>query len=392
LYYLLLQYFFTTVNKNHTMIEEKIMDFSQLKALVEINSWTKNKEGVDRNGELFRGWMEEMGFVMDRYSREDIGDHLHFRSAHQEGLPRLLLLGHLDTVFPQGSFEGFREDSEWVYGAGVCDMKGGNFVALESLRAIYRRFGSITNIDFLLVSDEETGSDDSKGLSTELASLYDYCLVFEAAGVHEEVVIGRKGVGTFFIEIEGKASHAGNHYSKGCDANLELSHKLQALVALTNLDRGTTVNVGKISGGIGANTISPHASLTFELRYTNTQERDRVLQAIEQIVATAYVEGTKTTLSGGIQRDVMEPSVGQEEFIDQINQCIGRRLLVEQRGGVSDANIVSCAGVVTLDGFGPYGDGDHTVDERASKASFISRIEIVTKILEAFMQGEMGTK
>ena len=97
-----------------------------------------------------------------------------------------------------------------------------------------------------------------------------------------------------------------NHYTKGADANLEAALKLQALVALTDLKKETTVNVGKISGGIGANTISPKAHLTFELRYTNTEERDRVLKAIDKIVTHTYVEGTKSILSGGIQRDVMQ--------------------------------------------------------------------------------------
>lgn len=229
-------------------------------------------------------------------------------------------------------------------------MKGGNYVALQALRNAYEKFGEIHNIDFLLVSDEETGSDDSKHLSAKLAKDYDYCMVFEAAGLHNEVVVGRKGVGTFFIDIEGIAAHAGNHYSDGADANLEAAHKLTQLVALTNLEKQTTVNVGKISGGLGANTISPKAHLTFELRYTNTEERDRVLKSIDEIVAHSHVEGTVSTLSGGIQRDVMQPSTEQQNFINHINTLCNVTLPTEKRGGVSDANIVSSQGVATLDG------------------------------------------
>jgi len=364
------------------------MDFSELKSIIEINSWTKNKEGVDRNGEIFAYWLEELGYSLTRYPREEIGDHLHLISPSKEG-KKLLLLGHLDTVFPPGTFETFREDDEWIYGPGVCDMKGGNYVALQALRNVYKKFGEIHNIDFLLVSDEETGSDDSKHLSAKLAKAYDYCMVFEAAGLHNEVVIGRKGVGTFFIDIEGVAAHAGNHYSKGSDANLEAAQKLIRLVALTDLEKETTVNVGKISGGIGANTISPHAHLTFELRYTNTHERDRVLKAVDEIVACSYVDGTEATLSGGIQRDVMQPSPAQMTFIDNINDLCDIVLPTEKRGGVSDANIVSSQGVATLDGWGPYGDGDHTVHERASKKSFRERIELVTEIFEHFLEGKI---
>ena len=363
-------------------------NFDELQKIIEINSWTKNKEGVDQNGEIFSCWLQKLGYTLTRYPREDIGDHLHFISSHREG-KKLLLLGHLDTVFPPNTFEEFKEDNEWIYGPGVCDMKGGNYVALEALRNAHRAYGEIHNIDFLLVSDEETGSDDSKHLSAKLANDYDYCMVFEAAGLHNEVVIGRKGVGTFFIDIEGIASHAGNHYSKGADANLEAAHKLIQLVALTDLKKHTTVNVGKIFGGIGANTISPKAHLTFELRYTSTKERDRVLKAVDEIVAYSHIEATESTLSGGIQRDVMQPSTEQQTFIDHINRLCHIELPTEKRGGVSDANIISSQGVATLDGWGPYGDGDHTVHERASKKSFQERIDLVTEIFTHFLEGKI---
>jgi len=363
-------------------------DFTELKKIIEINSWTKNKEGVDRNGEIFAYWLEEIGYTLVRYPREEIGDHLHLTAPRREG-KRLLLLGHLDTVFPPETFETFKEDGAWIYGPGVCDMKGGNYVALQALRNVYQTYGGIYNIDFLLVSDEETGSDDSKHLSARLAQEYDYCMVFEAAGVHDEVVIGRKGVGTFFIDIEGLAAHAGNHYDKGADANLEAAHKLQKLVALTDLEKGTTVNVGKIEGGIGANTISPKAHLTFELRYTSTNERDRVLSAMGDIVSTSYVEGTYSALSGGIQRDVMEPTPEQAEFVNRINSLCQITLPTEKRGGVSDANIIASQGTPTLDGWGPYGDGDHTVHERASKKSFKERILLVTQIFEGFLDNKI---
>ena len=362
-----------------------LKNFDELKKIIEINSWTNNKNGVDKNGEIFACWLEELGYKLTRYPRENIGDHLYFTSNHRDG-KKLLLLGHIDTVFPPDTFETFTEDEEWIYGPGVCDMKGGNFVALQALREVKKKFENIYNIDFLLVSDEETGSDDSKLLSAKLAKNYDYCMVFEAAGSKDEVVVGRKGVGTFFIDIEGIAAHAGNNYSKGADANLEAALKLQALVNLTNLEKETTVNVGKLSGGIGANTISPKAHLTFELRYTNTLERDRVLKSIDEIVAKSFVDGTSSKLSGGIQRDVMQPSIKQQEFIKNINKLCNIDLPTEKRGGVSDANIISSQGVATLDGWGPYGDGDHTIHERASKKSFNERIELVSEIFKHFLE------
>jgi len=357
------------------------INFSELKKIIEINSWTGNKKGVDSSGELFASWIEKLGFACVRHSREKIGDHFHFVSPKKKG-KKLLLLGHLDTVFPPGTFEAFKEDEAWIYGPGVCDMKGGNHVALSALRNIHQTFGKVENIDLLLVSDEETGSDDSKILTSKLAKEYDYCMVFEAAGVHNEIVTGRKGAGTFFLEITGKASHAGNHYSDGADANHEAAIKLQKLVALTDLEKQTTVNVGKLEGGIGANTISPHAKLVFELRYTSQNERDRVLKAIETIANTSYVAGTSAVLSGGIQRDVMQPTPEQAAWIERINTLCGITLPTEQRGGVSDANVIAAAGTIVTDGWGPFGDGDHTVHERASKQSFEERITLVTDIFK----------
>jgi len=351
-----------------------------LKRVVEINSHTLNKEGVDEVGRVFRAWMEALGFVTEVHRRELIGDHLLFRSERGEG-QKILLLGHLDTVFPKGTFEGFREDEEWVYGPGVCDMKGGNIVALESLLALHERFGKIVNIDFLLVSDEETGSDDSRLLTSEIAKMYDCCFVFEAAGPDMNVVTGRKGIGTFEIDITGKAAHAGTSYAKGIDANLEAAYKVQKLVALTDLEAGTTVNVGKIEGGIGANTISPRSRLLFEIRYANLNEKDRLLRAMEEIVGTDFVQGTHAQMSGSIQRDVMEPNPAQERLIRAMERLSGHALPTERRGGVSDANIVAAAGTVTLDGLGPYGDGDHTEHERALKRSFDERIELMTEVL-----------
>ena len=351
-----------------------------LKELIEINSYTRNKAGVDAVGRVFRSWLEELGYETEVHARELIGDHLLFRSPVKAG-QRILLLGHLDTVFPPGTFEGFREDEEWVYGPGVCDMKGGNLVAVEALREIRRRFGAIENIDFLLVSDEETGSDGSRRLTSKLAKEYDLCFVFEAAGPDMNVVVGRKGIGTFEIEIEGRAAHAGTSYAEGIDANLEAARKLERLVALTDLEKGTTVNVGKIEGGIGANTVSPRSRILLEMRFANLNEKDRLLRALEEIVQADYVKGTKARLSGSIQRDVMEPDRRQEELIRTMERLSGHALPTERRGGVSDANIVAAAGTVTLDGLGPYGDGDHTEKERALKKSFEERIGLMVAVL-----------
>jgi glutamate carboxypeptidase len=264
---------------------------------------------------------------------------------------------------------------------GGLRHEGGQHRGAEALRSIHEILGGIEDVDLLLVSDEETGSDDSRMLSSELAKGYDKCFVFEAAGPNMEVVVGRKGIGTFDITIEGRAAHAGTSYAKGIDANLEAAMKLQRLVAMTDLEKGSTVNVGKIEGGIGANTISPQAKLLLELRYADHKEKERLMAGLEEAVCTSYVEGTKAVLGGSIQRDVMEPNAWQKRLVEAMERIGGQTLPTESRGGVSDANIVASAGVVTLDGLGPYGDGDHTPKERALKKSFDTRIGLMTKVL-----------
>jgi glutamate carboxypeptidase len=362
---------------------DTFFDFSELATIVNTNSYTKNKVGVDNVGRLYQKIFENLSFTTTRYSRDKIGDHLLF-SSQKTGRPKLLLLGHIDTVFPPGAFESFSEDENSIYGPGVCDMKGGIHIAISALREVNKCDGYIADIDMLLVSDEESGSDDSKMLSAQLANNYNACLVFEAAGINDEVVVARKGVGTFIIDIQGKAAHAGNNYLLGANANLAAAHMIVDLTALTNTDEGSTVNVGKISGGIGANTISPNSKIILDVRFTKESERDRVLGEIKRIVDHSYVNKVTASLSGGIQRDVMQSDEKQSALLRKLETIIGESLITEQRGGGSDANIISAAGVATLDGFGPFGHGDHTIDEQASKKSFARRVSQMSKILLAY--------
>lgn len=360
---------------------------TDLKKIVNINSYTQNKHGVDEVGKIMSNWLCELGFTQETFQRELIGDHLLFKTPKKNGL-KILLLGHNDTVFPPGYFEEFSEDENWVYGPGVCDMKGGNIVALESLRNIYKKNGEIFNIDFLLVSDEETGSDDSKEVTSKLAKEYDLCFVFEAAGENLELVTSRKGVGRYIIKIEGKASHAGTSYTKGINANLEGAIKLQKYSELINLNEGTIVNVGKCEGGIGINTVSPHFEMMMEFRFDKKTEQKRVMKSVEDITNISFVEGTKSYAEGIIQRGVMEENSRQLDLIEFFEKLLGYKIPKESRGGVSDANIVSSCGVTTLDGFGPFGDGDHTLKERALKSSFEQRIKMMSKIL-AYYQNNL---
>lgn len=352
----------------------------RLKKLVEINSYTANKRGVDAVGRLCESWLSPLGFSCERFDRQHIGDHLLLTTPRTEG-ERILFIGHLDTVFSLETCVPYRQDNLWVYGPGVCDMKGGLIVAIEALEQVCQRNGGLNNIDFLLVSDEETGSDDSKSLTQRLAPDYTYCFVLESAGQNMELVTARKGVGTFTLEICGRTAHSGMALEHGIDANHEAADKLLRLCALSDVELGTTVNVGRIMGGTGANTVSGASSLLFEIRFAHHAEKVRLLTAIEQLANTSVVQGTILHLSGSIQRDVMEETPQQQLLLRRISEISGQVLASEHRGGVSDANLTAQMGVLTLDGFGPFGDGDHTPHERALIISFTSRIDLLVKVL-----------
>ncbi|MBF0425068.1 MAG: M20 family metallopeptidase [Magnetococcales bacterium] len=357
--------------------------FSELEQVVTINSDTANKTGVDAVGAFFCSRFAELGYQACRHPRTAIGDHWHHRAPVVPG-QKVLLLGHLDTVDPPGSSPSpsFRMDERWVYGPGVCDMKGGIIVMLEALRAVRSAVGGVCNVDVLLVADEETGSGDARNLIRDLAPEYDVCLVFEAAGKGGEVVVGRKGVGTFTLHVTGVAAHAGNDQALGVCANTLAARALLDLIKLADPERQTTLNVGRMQGGIGANTVSPAASLLFELRYARPDEKDRLLRSIDRLVTNPSLAPGRLVLGGGIQRELFEPDARQGRLLAALRVITGDPLPTERRGGVSDANLTHAAGVVTLDGFGPFGEGDHTPRERALKASFVQRIALVARLIE----------
>jgi len=350
-------------------------------SLVDINSHTGNRDGVNKVGDHVAAFLAKLGFEETRYARETIGDHRFFsRSGSGK---EVLFSCHLDTVFPASlGFNSCIIDEPISKGPGVIDMKGGITVLLHTLKmldALGKRPASCYSLFFS--GDEETGSEDSRELLERHAAGKAYGLVFECGGAKGEVVSARKGVGTFRIDIEGKAAHAGNDYAHGINANLEAAHKLIEIQAQTDLNVGTTVNVGQISGGIGANTISPSAQLVIDVRYVAPSEADRIVGVLERATAHEHVPGARSRLSGRIQRPVMVESAATRAFAELVTAASGGKVMPEKRGGVGDANLIAALGVPTLDGFGPIGGKDHTVEEFMVTSSLFDRIELLGRVL-----------
>ncbi|OSM04258.1 M20 family metallopeptidase [Magnetofaba australis] len=351
-----------------------------LRELVLINSHSHNPTGVNRVGERIREQLAPLGYIEQRFPRQHLGDHLLLRAPSGPG-QKILLLGHLDTVFAPGTFEEFAEDGPWLRGPGVCDMKGGLVVAIQALKQVHAQCGGLFGVDLFLTADEEINSEDSRPVTTALAHDYAACLTLECAGENFELVTARKGVAAWTLEIQGVAAHAGNDWDKGASAVLEAAHLTIALMALARPEQGTTVNVGKLSGGIGVNTIAPAAEMLVEARFRTVAERNRVVSALEQLIAAPRINGCAIHPSGGVLREVMEPNADQARLLESIQRLAPEPLSTEARGGTSDANHVHGAGTPTLDGFGPIGFDDHTANERALTASFAPRIDLLTRIL-----------
>ncbi len=369
---------FTAYLQEH---RQEITDF--LRILVEINSFSGNHQGVYRVGQVLADYLMPLGFEETLYRREHVGYHRKFIRRGNFGSTKLLFLVHLDTVFPpESGFTSFSLKGDTAFGPGVIDMKGGIVVLCATFKMLAElQIDPLYDYTIMAVGDEEIGSEDSRILIQEAAFGKDYAFCFECGGANGELVTARKGVGTFRLDITGKAAHAGNSYTKGVDANYELARKLVAIRELTDLEKGTTVNVGEIQGGIGANTISPSASMKIDLRFEDQEEGERVHIALVRIANTSFVEGSTATLSGRIQRPVMVETDASLRFLERINEAAGGNLQKERRGGGSDANLTASFGVPTIDGFGPSGGDDHTHNEYLRYETLFERIALLAEIL-----------
>jgi len=276
------------------------MDFKELEKLINLDACTTDKASVDRNGEVYAKWLQALGFEVERYQREVIGDHLMFRSQRRPG-PRLLLLGHIDTCYSAPYSPRFTEDDQWIYGPGVCDMKGGNYVAVCALRNLQQQRGAIANIDFLLVSDAEGGSGDSHSLTAVLAREYDSCLVFGTAGSRHEVVTGRQGVAAYVIRLTGRSLQAGSLYTQHCNASQAAGWMASSLIALTDRDRGSFVSVARVGADEEEKSkASPTVELLLEVRYSSIPERERLLLDLSEVLDSSTLKLVDIEISGGI--------------------------------------------------------------------------------------------
>ena len=267
--------------------------------LVNIDSGSYDRAGVEAVGERLVRFYEENGLVIEREPHETFAPAIHVKLDDKRANEKpIVLMGHRDTVFPKGEVERrpFRVENGRAYGPGVVDMKGGLVINAFVLAAFKRFGGAPAPLAGLITADEEIASPSSRPVIERVARHARCVLNSEPGRPSGNIVTGRKGGVFMRFEVLGKAAHSGGNFEKGISAIGELAHKIVAMHALTDLARGITVNVGVVKGGQSVNTTAPQAEGLIDLRYIKPADRAWALEALQAIVDRATVPGTRATL------------------------------------------------------------------------------------------------
>jgi len=366
--------------------ESRLPDLIDLtRRLVEQESPSTAKDQVDELGRLVAGEMKQRGAQVTHFEEPQAGDH--WMGLWGAGDRQVLLLAHMDTVHPLGSLESMpwtRSESH-LYGPGVLDMKISIAMALTALAALNERGPLEKRVALLCTSDEETGSHASRKLIEELAAESTLVLCLEPALPGGALKTWRKGILNFQLEAHGAAAHAGSEIANGVNAILEMAYQVQRVSQLGDDDKGTTVNVGVISGGTRSNVVPQHCRARIDVRAMDHAEGERVRRAMEAL--SPQVEGARLQVRGGWNRPPMERNETMLEtfrWARDIGRELGLELDEGGTGGGSDANFVARLGVPLLDGLGALGRGAHTSDEQVEIGSLPERTALLAALLHAW--------
>lgn len=362
----------------------KMIDF--LKRLVSIDSSSHYKEGVDRLGKVLSNRLKKLGYVIEIKEDINFGDVVVARLKGR-GKGKLLLLAHMDTVFERGEPEKrpFKIENNRAYGPGVNDMKSGLVSLVYALESLHRvKFTPEKEIVCILNGDEEVGTPASRSTIESEAKSSSYSLVLEGARESGALVTSRKGTGMFLLKVMGRQAHAGVEPQKGINAIYELAHKIIELKNITDFKKGTTLNVGVISGGVRSNIVPDYAEAKIDLRIPNNTEAERVVKEVERIVKRRYIKGVEVKLISRLNRPPWIKTEESEELFKKakkIGKELGIEIKEESTGGGSDGNFVAALGVPTLDGLGPVGGGSHSREEWIDLKSIPERTKLLALLI-----------
>lgn len=363
----------------------------RLMDLVQAESPTNDPAAVEALMDRVSGWLAAMGGRVERHPpRIGAGDALvagvMVARFGAEADPRrpVLLLGHLDTVWPVGTLERmpFRTTDGWTSGPGVLDMKAGVAMAMAALGLVQRQDPD-RPVVLLLSGDEETGSHGSRERIEQVARECSAVFVLEPAqGPQGAYKTARKGVGHYRLEIAGRPAHSGVDFTAGHSAVRELAWQVEQISALTDLERGITVNVGVVGGGTQPNVVAAQAWAEIDLRVRTVADAEEIEERLRALVPRD--PGCRLHLTGGLNRPPMERTAGTVALFEQaraIAGALGETLEEAATGGGSDGNFTSALGVPTLDGMGAIGKGAHAEDESIRTQSLVSRTLLLAAMI-----------
>ncbi len=363
----------------------------ELEALVSIDSGSRNREGLARLADHLAGRLEQLGARVERLpATPSVGTTVVGR-LRGEGQVRILMMIHMDTVFPEGEAarRPFRVDAERAYGPGVADAKGGVAMILQALEiARQRGFRDYGRITVMFNPDEEISSVGSRDLIRRLASEHDVVLSYEPPPRRGAVIGSTKGIAYLELEVKGRSSHAGAAPEQGRNAAVELPHQMLPLEDLGDPARGTTVNWTVLQAGDAKNRIPDRARATADMRMTRPGEVERVRREAQRRIGRTFVEGTTTSLALNPQRPPLPPNAATTQLAAlaaAIYGEIGRELEPIAMGFGTDAGFAydpEGEGPAVLEGLGVVGDRLHSPDEWMDLETIPARLYLTLRLLE----------
>lgn len=357
--------------------------------LVQIESGSANKAGVDAVAHRVQEELDTIGAHTEIHEMKRAGNML--VSALNEDVPEapVLLLGHMDTVFPDGTVAArpFTLRDGKAYGPGVLDMKGGVTIAVFAMKALKEAGWAKRPVRLVLAGDEEVGHCDSDCDQQIMEQARGAVAAFncESGRLGNEVVVQRKGALTYRMDVTGIAAHAGNEPEKGRSAILEVAHKVIAIQNLTDWQQGTTYNVGVISGGTVANAVPDTASILIDVRYLKKEYVLNIEAKLQDVAHTTYVNGTKTSLTRLSCCIPMERMTETDGLLAKVQDAYASFGMPRPGGitvgGGSDSAYTVAAGVPTICAMGVEGSRHHSPEEYASVESLYARAKALAYVV-----------
>lgn len=380
---------------NHTAIlsyfEQKQAEIlNVIRQLVEEETPSDDKARLDAFADKLAQRYAAAGAQTEVIANRERGNHV--RAVFADGAfvadptaKPALILCHFDTVWPVGSLatHPFRVDEQgWAYGPGIFDMQSSLVLAEYLLRGVQDLKLTLPRpVVILATSDEEVGSPTSRQLIEDEARRAAYVLVMESPLPGGVIKTTRKGSGNFHVRITGRAAHAGVEPEKGISAIQELAHQILRIHGLSNWDKGTTLNVGVVSGGTRPNVVAAEAEAIVDLRVWSQSELDRVSQAMFNL--QPVLEDARIEVEGGENRPPLEHHITRDLFRQarEIGRPFGLDLQEGGTGGGSDGNLTGALGIPTLDGLGVPGHGAHADHEHIEVDQIAGRAALLTGLV-----------